>query len=811
MRGEIPRRLLRAAGLRHPPAFVAAVAVTLGLGIGASVALFSLLQGVLLRPLPYRDAERLVIIWESHAGKGLAEATASYPNLRDWQRDSRSLAAVGGYQFLPYDLTGVEQPERIWGARVTSGLLPLLGVPPQLGHLPETKAEPVAVVSDRLWRSLGAPADLIGRPLRLGGNSYTVAAVMPPRFQFPPPLQVREQTIAVPVDVWIPVVPGAAEEDRGSRLFFPVARLAPGATAESAQTELSVIAERLARGHPEDNAGWSVRVVPLREQMVRHVRPAFRVLLATVAFLLLMACGNVAFLLLASGGARRPELALRLALGAGRLRLTGLLLGETLALGLAGAACGLLLARAGLALVARLAPRDIPRLDEVALDGPALGFALVLSLAVALAAGLVPALRAVRATAVRGGPVEPPAGRHLLVVAEVALALVLVIAVGLMGRSFLRLLGVDLGFAPRGLVVLELQLPPGAYPDDHRVLAFQREAVRRLGGLPGVGEVGVINFAPLGGFKLQTTVTLEDRPRPVAAERPMAEYRVLTPEAAAALRLAVLAGRGFQAGDDESAARVALVSRSFARRHWPDGNQVDPVGRSLALSPLAPVLRGRATPEPASFRIVGVVGDTVQASLEAEPPPIVYVPYAQDPWPFFSVLVRSGRDPSALAGEIRREIAALDPGLAVANLRTLDENVDASIARPRFLLALLAAFSSLALVLAAIGVFGLIAALMSRRSREIALRIALGARAPDLYSLVLRDLLPALGAGLAGGLAAAFGLTRWMSAVLFETSPVDPVTYAAAAVVVAAVGLLAAGLPVLRALRSTPMDTLKSL
>ncbi len=801
--------------------------VTLGLGIGANASLFSVLQSVLLRPLPYRDADRLVMIWESHAEKGLTEATASYPNLQDWQRSSKSLEAVGGYQFMPFDLTGVEQPERIWGARVTTGLLPLLGVPPYLGSLPEDKEDregkgahgPVAVVSDSLWRRLGGEASLIGRPLRLSGRSYTVVAVMPPRFQFPPPLQVRGQTMSVPVEVWIPVTPGAAERDRSSRLFFPVGRLAPLETVQQAQAELSMVAERLARSHPEDNSGWGIRVVPLREQMVRHVRAAFRVMLATAAFVLLMACGNVAFLLLVRYSARRQELALRVALGAGRLRLAGLLLGETLALGVLGGALGLLLARAGLGLITTLAPRDIPRLDEVSLDGPALAFTLALSMTAVLAAGFLPAVRAIRAASglrfrVEGSAAdgaEAIAGRHLLVVAEIALALVLVVAVGLMGRSFLRLVEVDLGFVPRGLIALELQLPPGGYSEEQRVLAFQREAVRRIAGLPGVGEVGVINFPPMSGFKLQTTVTLTDRPLPVAADRPMAEYRVLTPEAANALRLPVVAGRGFTEGDDETADGVALVSRSFARRYWPDGPDGRPVGRTLALSPLAGALRGQVTPEAQSFRIVGVVGDAVQVSLEAEPPPVVYVPYAQDPWPFFSILVRTQREPAGIGGEIRREVAALDRNLAVGNLRAVDENVAASLARPRFLLALLAAFSALALALAAVGVFGLIAALMSRRNREVALRIALGARGGDLCSMVLRDVLPALGAGLAGGLAAAFGFTRWMSAVLFETSPVDLPTYAAAALVVALVSLLAACLPVLRALRSAPMDRLKSL
>jgi len=809
--------------LRHPPTFTVIAVATLALGIGVTSALFSVVDGVLLKPLPYADADELVVLWESRPEDGLEEAGVSFPNVGDWQQQALSLAGLGAFQFAPFDLTAVDEPERIWGLRVDPSLLATLGVEPLLGRLPKPQegrpgADPVTVLSHGLWqRRFGGDPGITGTTLQLDQTSHTIVGVMPPDFSFPPPLRKGDQTISLPVALWVPIIPGPTERDRKMRVFFALGRLLPGTAVAEAQTELAGIAARLAAEYPDQNRGWSARVAPLKEQVIRHVRPSLWLLLSAVGLLLLVVCCNIACLFFARALDRRQELAVRGALGAGRLRLAGLLLRETLVLAAAGGVGGLILARGLLATLAAIAPAEVPRLGEIGFDLRVLAFTAVVSLVTALAVGIVPALRLTDPVLGRWLRNDDSAaagrrvrwrGRGLLISLELTLALALVVAVGLMGRSFSKLNTVDPGFAAERLLALELQLPAGRYPGRTEVVDFERRLTRRLTALPGVEGVGIINFPPFAGYYVRQHVTLEDRPSPSSpSERPMAQYRVISASYLDPVSTPVIAGRDFEPGDDAVGTRVALVNRTAARRFWPER---DPIGRRLGLQPLARMVRGQTPGEELSYQVIGVVGDASQKSLDEQPEPMIYVPHAQDPWPLFSVVVRTAEAPEALMAPIRREISALDGALAVAGMHRLADSIRRSTARPRFILSLLAGFSLLAVALAAVGVYGVVSSLMSQRRRELGIRLALGGARADIVRLLVIEVGLFIGLGLAAGTAMAVGLSRYLESMLYEVSAFDPLSFSLAAGVMALVALLAVGWPVWRTIRDDPMRALRS-
>ena len=797
---------------------------TLALGIGVTTAVFSVVDGVLLSPLPYAAADELVMVWESGPDEGLAEASVSFPNLEDWQRQTDSLGQLGGYQFAPFALSGVAEPERLWGLRVTPTILPTLGVEPQLGRLPSERegrpgAEPVVVLSDGLWqRRFGADPAIVGSTLELDGKTHTVVGVMPGGFAFPPPIQKGTQSIDIPAQLWVPVVPGETERDREQRVFFALGRLAPGISAGEAQTEIEGVAARLGTAYPDENRGWSARVVPLRDQVVRHVRPSLWLLFGAVLLVLVLVCCNVACLFLARGVDRRRELAVRSALGGGRRDLVALLLREGLLLGGAGGALGLGLAWLLLGALRVLAPADLPRLAEVGIDLRVVAFAAGVAIVTSLIVSIGPGLRLTDRKLVswlssdagidRGGGKMRWRGRGLLVSVELMLAVALVVAVGLTARSFLALVAVDPGFSPDRLLALEVQLPPEQYPDAADVLTFGRQAEERIAGLPGVESVGTINFPPFAGYYIRLFVTVEDQPPPdSAAQRPMVQYRVVSPDYLETVSTGVVDGRGLQAADDASAARVALVNQTAARRFWPSS---EVLGRRLGLQPLAPMVRGGSPGEEVFYRVVGVVEDTKQQSLDEEPEAMVYVPLAQDPWPLWSIVARTAGPPDRLMASVRREIASLDPALAVADLRTLMDSVQRSTAGARFLLSLLSGFSLLAVVLAAVGLYGVVSSLVSQRRRELGIRLALGGSKGGIVRLLIADLGPAVLVGLVAGLALAAALSRALRSQLYEVGVADPTSFAAAAAIMGLAALASVGWPVWRILREDPIAALRT-
>jgi putative ABC transport system permease protein len=814
--------LLQGWRLRHPPAFSLVALVTLALGIGVTSALFSLVDGVLLKPLPYADADELMMVWESRLEDGVTEAGVSFPNLSDWREEMRSIDGLGGYQFFPYNLTAVEEPERLWGARVTPSVLTTLGVEPLLGRLPRPEegrpgADPVVVLSHDLWqRRFAADPGITGSSLVLNQQSHSVIGVMPPGFEFPPPLRKGEQTMAVPVELWVPIVPGPPELDRGLRLYFALGRLRPGSERARAQAEIEGIAARLEAEFPDENRGWSARVVPLKDQVVRHVRSSLWLLLGAVGFLLLLVCTNLACLYLARTMSRRQELAIRSALGASRPHLAGLLLREILLLAAAGGLAGLLVARGLLSALSAMSA-EVPRLAEVGIDLRVVAFALAVSVFAAVAIGIVPALRMSNPVLGRWLHTAPSAadadrvrwkGRGLLISVELMLALALVVAVGLMGRSFLKLSRVDPGFDPERLLALELQLPQGSYPSDAEVASFEQRLARQIAGLPGVEAVGAINFPPFSGYQMRLPITLEGKPPPASpSERPMAQYRVISATYLDTVSTPVVAGRGLAAGDDVAGSRVALVSETAARRFWPDE---DPLGQGIGLQPLAPVVRGQPPGEETSYRVIGVVEDTVQESLDEQVEPLVYVPHAQDPWGFYTVVVRTAGPPDRLIAPIRKEIAAVDETLAVANLRYLSDSVHDATSHPRLILSLLAGFSLLAVALAALGLHGVVSSLMSQRRRELGIRLALGGAKADIVRLLMTDLGIFIAAGLVAGAAVAVGLSRYLRSLLYEVSAFDPLSFSLAVAVMALVALAAVGWPVWRALREDPIEVLRT-
>ena len=686
--------------LAKSPGFTAVSVLTLALGIGAVTAIWSVVDAVLLEPLPFPSPERLVTVW-SAAPDGNDHIPVSVPDFRDWRAMSRSFAALGAFANTTGAITIGGEPQMVEGAVVSAGMLEALGVAPVLGR---------------------------------------------------------------------------------------------GFTVE------------VEREHPDTNSGAGATVLPLAGEIVAGVRPALLVLLGAVGFVLLIACANLASLLLARAAAGRPEVAMRAALGASRPRLAFQLLAESLLLAAAGGAAGLLLASWGLKLLTRLGPADLPRLAEIAetgIDGRALAFTAALTLVTALLFGLGPALAASRtapAPALREGGRRAAPGRSrlrsALVVAELALALVLLAGAGLLIRTFVHLLRTDPGFAPERVLTAEVSLPWASYGEPRQQNAFFDELLGRVEALPGVRAAGVVSALPMTGADRTTGFAIEGRPEPIAAERPLSSVRLASPRYFAAMGIPLLRGRALSEADRLEAPKVAVVNAAFARRFFP-GEEV--VGQRLAIG----------WSEEAPREIVGVVGDVRHVGLDTPAAPEVFLPYAQEPDVGVTVVVRAAGDPSGLAGTVRGAVRAVDPALPVANLRTLDEVLSASLARRRFNMQLLALFAAVALALAGVGTYGVVAHSVAMRTHEIGVRMALGAGRGRVLSDVVGRAMALAGAGLALGLAGALALTRTLSGLLYGVSASDPATFAAVALLLAAVALAASAIPGRRAARLDPVVALK--
>jgi putative ABC transport system permease protein len=792
--------------LTRTPGFTAIAIATLALGIGATTAIWSLVDAVLLRPLPFTEPERLAAVWMS-GGSGGERYPMSVADLRDWRARNRAFARVSAFVETRFALTGAGEPELLSGAWVTSNFFATLGVRSLLGRAPQleddrSEADAVVVLSHGLWRRrFGADPRVVGRTISLDGTPCTVLGVMPAEVAFPPGSYG-------PVEIWT-VLKDAPPPRRGPYFLNGVARLAPGVTLEKAQAELAVIGRAVERDNPLSNAGATFAAAPLADDLVGAVRPALLVLLGAVGFVLLIAAANVANLLLVRAAGREREMAVRAALGAGRSRLARQLLTESVLLAAAGAAAGLLLAWWGVELLPRLAPAALPRLDRVALDGRVLGFTVLLTLATGLLFGLAPALQGSRRD-LHGGLKEGSRSseshgrrrlRRLVVASEVAAALVLLVGAGLLLASYWRLQGTSAGIRPEGVWMTQVELPSARYEEDRQVIAFYRELLARIEALPGVRSAGVGISLPPHMLTMTDGFTPEGHTVPPGRSAPLAVLDFVSPGYFQTLGVPLLAGRPFGPADREGAPGVAVVNQTLARRYFPKGA----VGRRLKIG-------GPERPDNPWLEIVGVVADVKYGGLAAPAEPAYYLPTGQLASHGMRLVVRAdGGDAAAgLAARVRQTIRGLDRDLPVEAVRPLSGLVAESIAAPRLRTQLIGAFGALALVLAAIGIYGVLAYTVAQRTRELGVRMALGAGRGGVIRLVLGELLGVVLGGLAVGLAAAFALTRLLRGLLFEIAPTDPRIFAGVPLLLAVCALLAAYLPARRAAEVEPVVALRS-
>jgi len=794
--------------LRTHPGFTLIAILTLALGIGANTTIFSVINAIWLRPLLYPEAERLALVTHRSTKQGgnFELTPASYLDLR---QQSKSFEQLAAYVSQDFNLTGAGEPERLRGQLVSAALFPLLKVPPGAGRVfteadDRAGAERVVVLSHQLWqRRFGAQASIIGNTLRLDDQSYTVVGVMPPGFDFP-----NKET-----ELWAPIAfDASAADDRGSYYLSGIARLNPGATLEQAQSELDVIARNLTRAFPQSNTNLGFSVVSLHESLVSGFKQALLVLLGAVAFVLLIACVNVANLLLARAAAREKELAVRAALGAGRQRLLRQLLTESTLLALCGGAMGLLLAVWGvkaLKLISPEGPGTIPRLDEVNLDWRVLGFTLGVSCLTGVVFGLAPALQIskpdLQHTLKEGGRGFVGARGHrlrgLLVITEIALSLVLAIGAGLLIRSFVRLQNVDVGFNPEHLLTLRVELSDSKAQDVTRISNFYQQVIDRVQALPGVEAVGVANAAPILTPGIRSAIVMEDKPDPPPGQPQLANNRVVSPDYFRTLGVPLLKGRLLSAQDNTQAPLVVVINQALARRYW---GEEDPVGKRLKLG-----VHASNTPW---LTVVGVVGSIRQVGLNSDPFPEFYVPFTQAPqrWARPRVLfIRAKSDLLSLVAAVKDQIWAVDKDQTIWAVRTMEEILARSLAPRRFNLLLVGAFAALALVLASVGIYGVISYAVSQRTREIGIRMALGAEPRAVLQMVVRQGMSLTLVGVALGLVAALALTRVMKGLLFSVSTTDPATFALITLLLVVVALIASYIPARRATKVDPLVALR--
>jgi putative ABC transport system permease protein len=797
-------RDLRFAGrsLRRNPGFTAAAVATLALGIGANAAIFSLVRGVLLRPLPFAQPERLVSIRESHEKYG--PMVASPPNYLDFKAQSRSFEDMGAFTTSSMVLSGTGEAEQLSGAFVTSGFFETFRVPPQKGRTftraeTETPGAHVVVLGHGVWaRRFGGDPAIVGRSLRLQGEPYTVIGVMPASFRVPESGS----------DFWAPLAfePGI-EKQRGAHYLDVVARRKPGVSVESADAELRGIAGRLRDQYPLTNRAYTATATPLATALVGAAAPAMKLLLGAVALVTLVACANVGNLLLVRGTRRRSEIAIRTALGGSRRRIARQLLTEAALLGALGAAAGLALAAGSLDLILRLAPGDVPRLSEVRLDAGVLGFTALWAVASVVLFGLAPALHALRpapAIALRGYGSDSTSSRsavgprQIFVVAQIAIALVLSAGAGLLLRSLARLSAVDPGFRTEQAFAFELTLPEARYKDEEARAVFLDRLLETLRAQPGASGAGAIFGLPLTGMSFSSS--FRESGTPPSENEASAQLRLASRGYFDTMGIPVVAGRGFSPEDRRGAPIAILASESAAKKFFPRG---DALGRRLRFG-------ARATETRIEGEVVGIVGDVKDEELGAGPTPEFYGSLEQAPADEFHVVVRGVGAPAALSAAARSAVRAIDPELAVTRLSTLDQVVRRSVSRPRFLVRLLLVFAAMALLLCAVGIYGVVAYAVSQRTREFGIRMALGADRFAVSRLVLDEGLRLAVAGVGIGLAGAFALTRVLRGFLFEIGPGDPLTHAAVALLLAAVALAACAMPARRAAGVDPMRALKS-
>ena len=794
--------------LAKSPAFTAIAVVALALGIGANTAIFSVVNAVLLRPLPFKHPEQLMMLWENAAHLGFPKDTPSPANFLDWQKQAQSFTGMAAMVEKSFNLTGVGEPERLEGRRVSANLFDLLGVPASLGRTfvadDDRPGTHVVLLSHALWqRRFGSDPSVIGRALALNGEPYTVVGVMPPFVQLPGFSTRNDQ-------LWVPMAfPQEEATQRGNHFLEVIARLKPGVTLKQAQVKMETIASRLAQQYPDYNKRRGAVVVPLHEQVVGDIKPALLILLGAVGFVLLIACANVANLLLARAAARQKEIALRLALGASRSRLTRQFLTESVLLALFGAGLGLLLALAGIRILGIFIPSSISQVQAISIDGTVLIFTALVAVLTGIAFGLAPAIQGSHLNLNdtlkesgrdSSGGVKGHRARGLLVIGEVAISFVLLIGAGLLINSFLHLRKLDPGFRPDHLLTMKVDLSEVKYPDrEHRSLFFD-EVMRRIRALPGVQSAAVANNLPLTYNGDSMSISVEGLPDPPPDQRPDVIYRVIGPGYFGTMDIPIVRGRDFTDQDKGDSKDMVVISEKTAQHFWPDE---DPIGKRLK--------PGSSTSNRPWQEVIGVVKDVRQNDLIAPTKMQMYFNYRQlKNIPANALVVRTSIDPMSLAGSVRNTIWSVDKDQAVADIDTMEHIVAEAVARQRFSMFLLGFFAVIALILASVGIYGVMSYSVAQRTREIGIRMALGARRIDVLQMTVKQGLKLVGAGMLLGVGAAFILTRVMSTLLYGISATDPITFAGISVVLLAVAILASYIPALRATKVDPIVALRA-
>lgn len=795
--------------LAQSPGFAAVAILSLALGIGANTAVFSVVDAVLLKPLPFPASDRLMAVWETMPGNDRRMVAPG--NFVDWQKQSQSFAHLAAYTTTSLSLTGHGEPQKLTAAAVSTNFFDTLEVPILKGRnfLPEDARHQdrgFAVVSHRLWQAkFGADPKVIGQDLLLDGKNYTVIGVMPRDFCFP-----------ARAELWVLGYRGGAapasldlgpnpDSTRDVHIASVVGRLKAGITREQAQAEMTTLAQNLAQAYPKTNAGLGAHVLTLHEQIVGNSRLTLLVLLGAVTLVLLIACANVANLLLAWATKREREIAIRVALGAGRWRLIRQMLTESLVLSGAGGVLGLTIAVWAVRLFVGMSPPDIPRLDQTGIDGAMLAFTCCITLFTGVAFGTIPAWHATRldpqnslhdgGSRAGEGPNRRGA-QSQLVVAEIALAQVLLLGAGLLIMSFVRLQSTDPGFNPAKLLVGRVDLADSKYSEPASKVAFYDQVMERARAIGGVQSAAWVMSLPLSGGAANRGFRIEGQPAPKADENIAVDYQLISNGYFATMEIPLLDGRSFATTDTASAPRVAVVSQAMARKYFP-GQAV--VGKRIAFGD--PNRRN-------SWRtIVGVVGDVRYESIGVPPGPLAYVPYEQnsEPWSEMALVLRANSNPSARAGDLRKVILSVDPGLPVTNVQTMEELMASGVTQPRFTMLLIATLAGIATVLAVAGIYGVMAYAIARRTREIGIRMALGAQARDVLNLIVRQGMTLTFAGIVLGLLGAIALLRFLANLLYGTSSYDPTTFLAISALLSFVSLLACYLPARRAAKLDPM------
>ncbi|HEX5891107.1 MAG TPA: ABC transporter permease [Pyrinomonadaceae bacterium] len=786
------------------PAFTLIAAITLALGIGANTAIFSSFYALLLKPLPFPSLDKVVAVWDSYPSRGVTRNEVAMANYLDWQSQNQSFEQLALYRWWSANLTGIDPPERIQAFLITANFLDALGVKPSMGrNFTEDENQPgkdaVAILTHGLWqRRFGGDPNILGKTITLDGVARTIVGVMPEKFKYPSNAELYSP---------IAITPGIAA-NRQFNTYYVVGRLKPGASVQSAQADIDNITARLEQQYPETNTGSRASVFPIVADTVRKYELGIWMGMAAVGFVLLIACANVANLMLARASGRQKEIALRAALGASRWRIIRQLLTESSIVALLGGALGILIAVWGIEALRAANPGDAakfaPGWDQLGINLTVLLFTVALSLLSGLLFGLAPALQVSKPNlndAMKEGSRQTSGRSHRLrsslVVAEVALSLVLLVGAGLFFRSFMTLFNTDPGFNPDNVLTMNLILPSTKYKDEQQAGAFYTDLVQRVKAEPGVQSAAAVNFLPLGGSNASDAYLVEGEAEPAPGNENIGRYRVCTADYFATMQIPVLKGRAFTEQDKTGAPPVVIVNETLARKHWPGQ---DAIGKRIRLQ--API-------ENAPWmEVVGVIKD-VRHELTAEVDPEYYLPYAQDVWRSMVIVARTTVDPASLAGSIRQEVWAIDKDQPVADVRTMQEVRSLSVGLQQFNSVMIGVFAAVALLLASIGIYGVMAFAVTQRTQEIGIRMALGARKTDVLRMVVLNGMRLAVLGLAIGLVASWALTRFVSNLLYGVESTDPLTFSVVSVCLLAAAFLACYLPARRATKVDPLEALR--